>query len=201
MRSKARAANFAAIVELIATTYRAKPGNYWVYSPSFDYQARLAAVFAESFPDIEVVSQQQGSQSEQSNFLSRFTPHSQVVGFTVLGGVFGESVDLPGERLIGAIILGPGLPQMNMINERIAEYFTGQGLNGFAYAYQLPGWQKVVQAGGRVIRTETDRGVVILADDRFTQTSYKALLPRHWQLQVVLNDAELRHHLTKFWHS
>jgi DNA excision repair protein ERCC-2 len=201
MRSKARNASLPTIVDMIATTYRVKPGNYWVYTPSFEYQTSLAAIFAEAFPDIEVACQLQGAQTGQPDFLARFTLQSQVIGFTVLGGVFGEGVDLPGDRLIGAIILGPGLPQMSLINDRIAEYFKGQKLDGFAYAYQLPGWQKVVQAAGRVIRTASDRGVVILADDRFTQASYKELMPSHWQLQICRSNNELNCELLKFWQS
>jgi len=199
MRSNARSAQLPATIQLIADTYQAQPGNYWVYTPSFDYQNRLAAVFAETFPNIEVACQPQGNQLHQQEFLQRFSEHSQVVGFTVLGGVFGEGVDLPGKRLIGAIILGPGLPQMSPINDHMSHYFEQQGLDGFAYTYQLPGWQKVVQAGGRVIRTASDQGIIVLADDRFSQPSYQALLPAHWPSLRCSNPSELKRELTQFW--
>ncbi len=200
MRAAERSAQLPLLPALIASVYYAKPGNYWVFTPSFEYQKALAAQFAERHPDIEVISQVPGaSRQDKDAFLQKFSSHSKSVGFTVLGGTFGESVDLPGDKLVGVIILGPGIPQMNRINECIAKYFSRQNLSGFDYAYKLPGWQKVVQAAGRVIRTEQDRGVVILADDRFLQPGYRELYPPHWQAETCSDMQFLESTIKQFW--
>jgi len=199
MRSHSRSAALPAIVQLLADTYQSRPGNYWVYSPSLEYQQKLSAIFAETYPDIRVLSQPQGGPLAQQEFLASFSEQAKAIGFVILGGSFGESIDLTGDQLIGSIILGPGLPQMSRINNCIAGYFEQQNSDGFAYAYQLPGWQKVVQAAGRVIRTETDKGIVVLADDRFTQASYQKLMPAHWQVQVCRGPEQLKKELAMFW--
>jgi Rad3-related DNA helicase len=127
------------------------------------------------------------TEGERQAFLDGFTEHSRGIGFAVLGGAFGEGIDLPGERLIGAFIATLGLPQVNQVNEevkaRMAQLF-GQN-NGYDYAYLYPGLQKVVQAAGRVIRTTADEGVVYLLDDRFAQPEVRALLPGWWQPALV----------------
>jgi DNA excision repair protein ERCC-2 len=105
-----------------------------------------------------------------------------------------------GERLIGVVIVGVGIPQLGLERDLIKEYFDRQSGSGFAYAYQYPGFNRVQQATGRVIRTETDRGIIILIDDRFTQARYRHLFPSHWQgYHVVQNVAELKNQLTRFW--
>ena len=118
----------------------------------------------------------------------------------MLGGVFGEGVDLAGSRLIGCAIVGVGLPQVNPRQEMLRRYFDEQAGCGFDYAYRYPGMNKVLQAAGRVIRTETDRGVVLLLDDRFAQESYRRLFPPHWGHLAYLPDAAgLRRALDAFW--
>ena len=171
-----RAGSVAPIARLIARQYRETPGNYLAFFSSFDYLEQVAAEFARQFPDIPAWLQpRRMAESERDQFLARFTPHSRGVGFAVLGGSFGEGIDLPGERLIGAFIATLGLPQMNPVNEQIRQRI------GYDYTYLYPGMQKVVQAAGRVIRTESDRGVVYLIDDRFAQPAVQELLPRWWQ--------------------
>ena len=115
-------------------------------------------------------------------FLSRFSLGGCGIGFAVLGGAFGEGIDLPGDRLIGAFIATLGLPQVNAINAEFARRMQHQFGSGYAYTYLYPGIQKVIQAAGRVIRTPTDRGCVYLIDDRFAQPEIRRLLPRWWQL-------------------
>ena len=115
-------------------------------------------------------------------FLARFTTSGAGVGFAVLGGAFSEGIDLVGERLIGAFIATLGLPQMNDVNEQMRRTFDAQFGNGYDYAYLYPGMQKVVQAAGRVIRTEQDAGVVHLIDDRYRRADVKRLLPRWWKV-------------------
>jgi DNA excision repair protein ERCC-2 len=122
------------------------------------------------------------NEAEREAFINSFTHTSKGIAFAVLGGSFGEAIDLPGDRLIGAFIATLGLPQINLVNEqmrlRMEEIF---GL-GYEYTYLYPGLQKVVQAAGRVIRTTEDNGVIYLIDDRFTQPEVLALLPKWWQL-------------------
>jgi Rad3-related DNA helicase len=99
----------------------------------------------------------------------------------VLGGIFGEGIDLQGDRLSGCAIISVGLPQINVEQDIIRDYFDGQNGQGFEYAYMYPGMNKVLQAAGRVIRSETDTGTVVLIDARFTTPRYTKLFPRHWR--------------------
>ena len=118
----------------------------------------------------------------------------------MLGGVFGEGVDLVGSRLIGCAIVGVGLPQVSPRQEMLRRYFDDKDGCGFDYAYRFPGMNKVLQAAGRVIRTEQDRGVVLLLDDRFAQEGYRRLFPRHWaHLQYLPGADALKQALASFW--
>ena len=201
MRSKARINSISEVVRLIISVFESQFGNYWVFSPSFEYQSILIEQFEQQHPTIDIAVQPRSSHSveEKEAFLNSFTKHTKKIGFVVLGGVFGESIDLPGDRLIGTILLGPGLPQMNATNQAISNYFNQNEMNGFDFAYQLPGWQKVVQAAGRVIRTESDLGVVILVDDRFQTSAYQALFPPHWNVRHTLDQKDLFKTLCQFW--
>ncbi|MES2320914.1 MAG: ATP-dependent DNA helicase [Pseudomonadota bacterium] len=177
-----RAASAAPIARLIARQYQESPGNYLAFFSSFDYLEQVAKQFAQQFPDIPAWLQpRRMAESERDAFLGRFTLDSQGIGFAVLGGSFGEGIDLPGARLIGAFIATLGLPQMNPVNEQVRQRMQATFGAGYDYTYLYPGIQKVVQAAGRVIRTETDRGVVYLIDDRFSQREVQELLPRWWQ--------------------
>ena len=122
------------------------------------------------------------NEQEREAFVSRFTPESEGIAFAVLGGAFGEGIDLPGERLVGAFVATIGLPQINEVNEQMRirmEAIFGQG---YEYTYLYPGLQKVVQAAGRVIRTTQDTGTIYLIDDRYAQKEVRALLPAWWRL-------------------
>ena len=121
-------------------------------------------------------------EAERHAFIDRFRPGGQGIGFAVLGGAFGEGIDLPGDRLIGAFVASLGLPQHNALNEAMRERMDARFGDGWAYTYLYPGLQKVVQAAGRVIRTEQDAGVLYLLDDRFRQPDVQALLPDWWNL-------------------
>ena len=120
------------------------------------------------------------SEADRQAFVDRFTPHSQGVGFAVLGGAFGEGIDLPGARLIGAFIATLGLPQVNPVNEQMRARLQTRRGDGWRYTYLYPGIQKVAQAAGRVIRTPEDQGLIVLMDDRFAQAEVRALLPAWW---------------------
>ena len=182
-RFQHRAQSAAPIAALIAQQYRAAPGNYLAFFSSFDYLEQVAAQFAQAHPGIPAWRQPRRMQEgERDAFLARFTIDGCGIGFAVLGGAFGEGIDLPGKRLIGAFIATLGLPQMNPVNEQIRQRMHAIFGAGYDYTYLYPGIQKVVQAAGRVIRTSSDRGVVYLIDDRFAQPEVQELLPRWWKL-------------------
>ncbi|MDB5756526.1 MAG: ATP-dependent helicase, partial [Massilia sp.] len=180
-RFQHRTRSVAPIAQLIADQYRAAPGNYLAFFSSFDYLEQVARAFAEQHPAIPAFSQSRRmDEAERAAFLARFSSDSCGVGFAVLGGSFGEGIDLPGARLIGAFIATLGLPQMNPVNEQMRRRMETTFGAGYDYTYLYPGIQKVVQAAGRVIRTTGDKGVVYLIDDRFAQPEVRALLPKWW---------------------
>lgn len=134
--------------------------------------------------EIEVLVQSQYmTEQEREEFLERFEivkDHS-LIGFCVMGGIFSEGIDLTEDKLIGAMIIGTGLPQVCLERELLKYYFDNQGLNGFDYAYLYPGMNKVLQSAGRVIRTDQDRGVIVLLDDRFMERQCQNVFPREWE--------------------
>jgi len=177
-----RATSVAPIVERIAAQFAARPGNYLAFFSSFDYLDAVLQAFSAQHPLLPCWAQRRGmSEAEQAEFLARLQPGGQGIAFAVLGGAFAEGVDLPGDRLIGAFIATLGLPQVNEVNEqfrqRIDRLHPGRG---FDFVYLYPGVQKVVQAAGRVIRGEADRGVLHLMDERFARADVRRLLPRWW---------------------
>ena len=176
-----RDASIDKIANHIAAQFQRRPGNYLSFFSSFDYLKRVVSAMARLHPAITIWSQTPGMpEADRSVFLSRFQQAGQGVGFAVLGGAFGEAIDLPGTRLIGAFIATLGLPQHNVLNERIMACLGTQFGKGYDYTYLYPGLQNVVQAAGRVIRTETDTGVVHLIDDRYNRHQIRALLPVWW---------------------
>ncbi|MGE6686804.1 helicase C-terminal domain-containing protein [Stutzerimonas stutzeri] len=191
-RYQHRQASLGAVVELIARQYHERAGNYLAFFSSFDYLQQVTALLREQYPDVPFWEQTRGMQEAARNaFLDRFTEHSKGVGFAVLGGAFAEGIDLPGNRLIGAFIATLGLPQVNPVNEQFKtrlDQLFGPGL-GYDYTYLYPGLQKVVQAAGRVIRTQSDEGVVHLIDDRFGRPQIGRLLPSWWQFSPASNTA------------
>lgn len=173
------------IAQLMARQYRKQPGNYLLFVSSFDYLQQVYAVFSERFPEIPVRQQSRMmNESEREEFIDRFTTTSEGIAFAVLGGSFGEAIDLPGDRLVGAFIATIGLPQVNDINEQMRQRMEAIFGLGYEYTYLYPGLQKVVQAAGRVIRTKDDRGVIHLIDDRYTMPEVRDLLPAWWQIDA-----------------
>ena len=182
-RWRDRERSLAPIVELIAQQYAVQPGNYLGFLSSFDYLQRVVALMRERYPEVPVWMQEQGmDEAAREAFLARFRTMGQGVGFAVLGGAFSEGVDLVGEQLIGAFVATLGLPQINDVNEQMRRTMEAKFGNGYDYMYLYPGLQKVVQAAGRVIRTEQDTGVVHLIDDRYRRPEVRRLLPRWWQV-------------------
>lgn len=200
---KERAASLEAIVEVIHKMVVAKTGNYLVFFPSYKYLDDTLQLFQENYPKIKTLVQaSMMNESERETFLAKFVeePQESLVGFCVLGGIFSEGIDLKGTRLIGTAIVSVGLPQFNNEQELIKSYYEEQEKNGFAYAYQLPGMNKVMQAAGRVIRDESDFGVVLLIDQRFNTTRYRQLFPAHWQnMTVCWQIGQVQKALEDFW--
>ncbi len=184
-RYQHRENSLSPMVELMASQYAAAPGNYLSFVSSFDYLQQLVELFKLRHPGIAVWEQSRGmEEAAKKMFLERFSAESCGIGFAVLGGAFAEGIDLPGKRLVGAFIATLGLPQLNPVNEQIRLRMQASFGKGYDYTYLYPGLQKVVQAAGRVIRTESDRGVVYLMDDRYTQAQVRALLPSWWKLDT-----------------
>jgi Rad3-related DNA helicase len=180
-----RQSSLEPIVELIASQFCKRPGNYLAFFSSFDYLQQVAQLLAEKHPHISLWSQSRGmGEAQRQQFLDQFHADGQGVGFAVLGGAFGEGIDLPGARLIGAFIATLGLAQLNPVNEQLKRRMAAIFGAGYDYTYLFPAVQKVVQAAGRVIRTQQDQGVVMLIDDRFGESKVKQLLPRWWAFQI-----------------
>ncbi|MCL4300541.1 MAG: ATP-dependent DNA helicase [Anaerolineae bacterium] len=190
----------AAVIEQVCV---AQPGNYLVFFPSYAYLAAVAGLVKERRPKWQFLMQERGmTETSRDAFLARFSvvETGTLLGFVVMGGIFGEGIDLVGERLIGAVIVGVGLPQVSLERDLLKAYFAEHGHNGFAYAYQYPGLNRVMQAAGRVIRTEQDRGVILLIDERLTLSRYTRLFPPEWRhFQVVRHHEGLEERLRHFW--
>ncbi len=192
------------IAEIILATVEAREGNYMVYFPSYEYMRQVYEEFSECAPYLNTaVQSSKMSHRERIEFLSRFTPDGEpTVGFCVLGGAFSEGVDLKGDSLIGAIIVGTGLPKLSSQQNILADHFEKTREGGYDYAYTYPGMIKVLQAAGRVIRSENDRGVVVLIDDRYAKPEIYRLFPKAWSHIKYTGDAySLSASLEKFWES
>ncbi len=190
------------VAEMILAAVEAKDGNYIAYFPSYAYMKSVYSVFVEIAPHMHTVVQKQGMRhNERNTFLQAFSRNGEaVVGFCVLGGAFSEGVDLRGEQLIGTIVVGTGLPKITAEQNLLRDYFEKTRESGFAYAYTYPAMIKVQQAAGRVIRSETDRGVVVLIDDRYAQPQTYKLFPKMWRHIQFLRDAyTLNAALSAFW--
>lgn len=180
-RRQHRNASLLPIAHLIAEQYRQQPGNYLAYFSSFTYLNAVLDTLRTHAPDIPTWQQRPDmGHDERNDFIDRFTVDGRGVGFAVLGGAFGEGIDLPGERLIGAFVATLGLPPFDPWHEILKQRLNDRFGAGYEYTYLYPGLQKVTQAAGRVIRTPEDRGVIWLIDDRYGQPQVRRLLPEWW---------------------
>jgi Rad3-related DNA helicase len=212
-RYRDRAASLSRVARIVASVARARPGSYLAFAPSYEYLRKIRAAFGTlpGAEGIRVISQRPDmAEAERRVFLDDISSFGRaasgsrdsgsLVGFAVMGGLFGEAVDLPGEGLVGAVVIGLGLPAVSPARELIRVCFEEQSGQGFAYAYAYPGIGRVLQAAGRVIRSETDRGVVVLVDERFGEAPYRELLPAAWEpLRVVRGPREVARELAGFW--
>lgn len=199
-----------ALVELLAQLTQSQAGNYLIYLPSYEYLDLIASRYHPGASDERVLRQTVDmSDSESKAFIDSFTVDSRITGFAVIGGKFSEGIDLKGLRLRGAVIVSLGLAPRSIRYDdlalRLAEGVPGSdndalaAMDSYDYAYRFPALQRVIQTAGRVVRSEHDRGVVILVDPRFCQSRNLDLLPEHWAPQVVSNAQEITEALNSFW--
>ncbi len=197
-----RASSYIPILEIIDKIIHAKRGNYLVFFPSYKYLNEVHKRFVEHLPEMDTLAQKPGmTEDERHSFLESFQADrvTTLVGFAVMGGIFGEGVDLTGERLIGVIIVSVGLPGLCMERDLIRDYFNDKQEPGFAFAYQYPGMNRVLQTAGRVIRSEQDRGVVCLIDQRFGEPRYLNTFPPQWRPYFAMDSDQLASHVAGFW--
>ncbi len=176
-------------------------GNTIVFFPSYAYMNDFLDYYQNyTLSDFKYVAQQTNmSHSERLEFLSMFSENTNIVGFAVMGGIFGEGIDLKGELLSGVFVVGVGLPGISIYNKVIEDYFQGINSCGFEYAYTYPGFVKVLQACGRLIRGENDRGVITIIDKRYGYKTYSELYPNHWNYQKVVSLKQYDYFLNKFY--
>ncbi|WP_302492365.1 ATP-dependent DNA helicase [Gemmiger sp.] len=202
-RYKDRADSIAKVSDLLAVMAAAQPGHYLAFFPSYSYLQQVWEDFTARYPDQPTLCQESAmDEGQRTEFLAQFLARDgkPLLGFAVLGGVFGEGVDLTGESLIGVAVVSPGLPQIGPRQEQLRDYFEETRGAGFDYAYRYPGMNKVLQAAGRVIRTPQDRGVVLLIDDRFLAPDTRRLMPPHWEHLRVVDSADAwKDELAAFW--
>ncbi len=202
-RYKDREDSVDKIIEVTKSLVTSKKGNYIIFFPSYAYMNMVKNKLTESIENVSFITQRREMfTSERKSMINLFKEDSETtqVFMFVMGGIFGESIDLIGEQLSGVLIVGVGLPALSPFNNVLRSHYDLTFSNGFDFTYTYPGLNKVIQAVGRVIRTETDRGVAILFDDRFTTRKYLSLYPKAWNHLEVCNDVEeLRNMITDFW--
>ncbi len=191
------------ICSIIHSAVSAKEGNYMVFLPSFEYLRLVSQEYKRRFFEHRILIQDRVmTPKKRAAFLEEFLKESRgtLIGFCVMGGIFSEGVDLKGEALSGEIIVGTGFPPPTPEAEAECAAYYKREMDGKSFAYTLPGWSRVLQAAGRVIRSETDRGFLILCDMRFLGEDIKELFPENWEdAEIITRDAELRNKLNRFW--
>lgn len=199
-----REKSYPGIASYIQAFTSHKTGNYMIFFPSYQYMEEVYKVCEGMYPELPIRMQSnQMTEEEREAYLEQFqkAPTETSIGFCVLGGIFSEGIDLKGDRMIGVAVIGVGLPQIGLERDLIKYYFDERGMEGYHYAYTYPGMNKVLQAIGRLIRTEEDRGVVLLIDDRYTTSLYQSLLPEHLLPSKVIGRSQLEEEINIFWES
>ena len=196
-------AEYQKIASYIRQITDSRQGNYLVFFPSYKMMTDVRAYFeAEMQDDTEILEQNMHmSEAQREEFLEQFQERESgtLIGFCVMGGIFGEGIDLKKDRLIGAIIVGPGLPQVCNEREILKQYYDRRDMDGFDHAYRYPGMNKVMQSAGRVIRTDEDTGVIVLLDERFGQAQYRSSFPREWADYETCTLRNVKEKLERFW--
>ncbi len=208
------------IAAYIYEIVRNRHGNYMIFFPSHAFLRQVYDIFMDHFATKQfecIVQEDHMNERSREEFLGRFTGNEAfdlkdvihmdieveeekiLLGFCVMGGIFSEGIDLKNDGLIGAVIVGTGLPQVCNEREILKNYFDSWGENGFDYAYRYPGMNKVLQAAGRVIRTVEDVGIVALLDERFLSPAYQRLFPREWNNYEVVTTRQIAGRVERFW--
>lgn len=192
------------IAEYIAKLPQTKKGNYLVFFPSYKLMQDVFHIYQDEFDrkDVDWVIQTPSMREEDREiFLENFDEENEhaLLGFCVMGGIFSEGIDLIGEKLIGAVVVGTGIPQVSNEREILKQYYDQNGKNGFDYAYRFPGMNKVLQSAGRVIRTTEDEGVILLLDERFLTREYLQMFPREWGSYDVCTLSQISGQVERFW--
>jgi len=203
-----RAFSYSDVAQVIQITSQSEQGNYLAFFPSFEYLRQVMQRLSD-LPELTgsktvlMAQSQEMDESARSEFLKVFKQQNDYtkIGLAVMGGIFGEGIDLAGKALIGVVVVGVGLPQVCLERDLIREHFDAHGDSGFDFAYRHPGINRVMQAVGRLIRTEQDRGVAVLIDQRYSDESYYALLPDAWPKEEIESSKDLRAALQRFWNS
>ena len=193
------------IARYIDSIVSERNGNYMVFFPSYGFLNNVYEAFTDiaDLSDSTILCQSIGMREEErEQFLDAFNDSSDektLIGFCVMGGIFAEGIDRKNDSLIGAIIVGTGIPQVCLEQDIIKGFFDDRGENGYDFAYRFPGMNKVLQAAGRVIRTEEDIGVVALLDERFKEIGYRRLFPREWDNAEFTDIASISSKVERFW--
>ncbi|WP_303264182.1 helicase C-terminal domain-containing protein [Thermoanaerobacterium sp. CMT5567-10] len=188
------------VAEYIDAVVGKMPGNYIVYFPSYEYMNMIYEIYKDRGMNMIIKQESSMSEDDKESFLKMFEDEKKgIIAFCVLGGIFSEGIDLKNDRLIGAIIVGVGLPQICLERDIIKDYFEKKYGLGYEFAYLYPGFNKVMQSAGRVIRTETDRGVILLIDERFLHRNYIKLFPKEWFPYTKVNKDNIEAYLDNFW--
>lgn len=192
------------IAEYICRFTKGKKGNYLVFFPSYRLMQDVFEIYREEFDSEQVdwvIQTPSMGETDREIFLENFNEENKntLIGFCVMGGIFSEGIDLIGEKLIGAVIVGTGIPQISNEREILKKYYDNKRLNGFDYAYRYPGMNKVLQSAGRVIRTKDDNGMILLLDERFLMEEYLQLFPREWKRFEVCSLMHLEEYVDAFW--
>lgn len=199
---------YTQIASYIHEIVKNRQGNYMVFFPSYAFMKNVYEIYENDYKDVTLeeclVQNESMNEEEREAFIGQFDKvdgrdERMLIGFCIMGGIFGEGIDLKNDSLIGAIIVGTGLPQVCFERDILMNYFNEAGSNGFDYAYRYPGMNKVLQAAGRVIRTNEDIGVVALLDDRFLENSYRKMFPREWEQFQVVEVTSVAKKVEKFW--
>lgn len=199
-RYRQRQASLPGLIDLIHDVCALKSGNYLVFFPSHAYLNQAYTAYVSRYPEEETWKQaSENSREQQPQILARLEEPGHRVGFAIQGGIYGEGIDYVGDRLIGVIVVSPGLPGLDTQTQLISAHYQQQGHDGFDFAYRYPGFTRVLQTVGRLIRDESDAGVVLLIDTRFRSTFYRELFPDHWQLDQPANAGKLFDRVERFW--
>lgn len=186
---KNRATSLDAVATAVAEHVQSVPGNHLIFCPSMAYLDDLSAKLQALLPEEVLMTQTSGMpDAERSAFLDSFQPESRRTALAVLGGIFSEGIDLPGDRLVGITVIGTGLPRLSLERDILQAHFEEKKGSGFDYAYRFPGMQRVLQAAGRLIRTETDKGSALLVDQRFLEPRHQILFPSWWRISQTIKS-------------